>query len=92
MTEKTEWELLDGPPSGERPTLRHVLKALLGRHWMWKIAGVAVVASLALVLLAMLAGVVIVLMAVGAILSIGIASLRRWLGRDQRSRHLMRRY
>lgn len=85
MTEKTEWELVDAPSPGTRPTLRDVLKALLGPHWRWKIAGAAVVASVALALLLTLTGVAALLLVAVAILSIGVGKLRHWLGRGRRA-------
>lgn len=89
MNDKTEWEVVDSPSDGQsssaRPTLRDVLKAMLGQHWRWKIAGVAVVGGVMLALLLTLTGVVALLMIAGAILSISIAKLRQWLGRGRRS-------
>lgn len=85
MTEKAEWELVDAPLPGARPTLREVLKALLGRHWGWKLLGTAIIASLVLALMVMLTGMAVLLVTAGAVLSIGIGKLRQWLGRSQRS-------
>ena len=85
MTEKAEWELVDAPLPGARPTLREVLKALLGRHWGWKLLGTAIIASLVLALMVMLTGMAVLLVTVGAVLSIGIGKLRQLLGRSQRS-------
>lgn len=90
MNEHTEWELLDAPPSDAgrqprpRPRLQDVLKALLGPHWRWKTFGMAVLASMMLVLLVTLTGIALVLVAAGALLSIGAAKLRRWLARERR--------
>lgn len=86
MNQKTEWELVeDGTAPGSRPALRDVLKALLGRHWGWKVAGMAIVATVLLALLLTVTGVVALLMIAGAVLSISIGKLRRWLGRGNRS-------
>lgn len=89
MNEHTEWEVLDAPPSDAgrqaRPRLQDVLKALLGPHWRWKIFGMAVLASMMLVLLVTLTGIALVLVAAGALLSIGAAKLRRWLARERRA-------
>lgn len=85
MTEKSEWELVDAPLPGTRPTLREVLKALLGRHWGWKLLGMAIIASAVLALMVMLTGMAVLLVTAGAILSIGIGKVRQWLGRGQRS-------
>ncbi|HJV76238.1 MAG TPA: hypothetical protein VJ654_18605 [Noviherbaspirillum sp.] len=85
MTEKAEWELVDAPLPGTRPTLREVLRALLGRHWGWKLFGAAIIASLALTLMLMLTGMAVLLVTATALLSLGIGKLRQWLGRRQRS-------
>lgn len=85
MTEKAEWELIDAPLPGTRPTLREVLKALLGRYWGWKLLGTAILASVVLALMVMLTGMAVLLVTAGAVLSIGIGKLRQWLGRSQRS-------
>jgi len=90
MNEKSEWELVDdGTAPGARPGLRDVLKAMLGHHWRWKVAGIAVVGTVLLLLLLTLTGVFALLMIAGAILSISISKLRQWLGRGDRT--LMRR-
>lgn len=85
MTEKSEWEIVDSneAPSGQRPpplppTLPEMLRALLGRWWAWKVAGVAVVFGALLVLLATVAGVLVVLAAGAALLSAAVAKFRRW--------------
>lgn len=85
MTEKPEWEIIDsdekrgadGPPLPP-PRLPEILKALLGRWWAWKLAGVAVVFGALLVLLATVAGVLVVLAAGAALLSAAVAKFRRW--------------
>ncbi|WP_019143401.1 hypothetical protein [Noviherbaspirillum massiliense] len=79
MIEKTEWEVVDAPSPGARPTLRQLLQGVLGPHWYWKLAGMAVVASLALVLFATITGVILVLAATGALLSFGIGKFRQWM-------------
>jgi hypothetical protein len=85
MTEKTEWEVVDTPSPDTRQTKEHFLKAMLGPWWRWKIASAVIVAGLALVFFAALAGVIVLFVAVGAILSICIAKFRRWLRRDHGS-------
>ncbi|GAB3552310.1 hypothetical protein GCM10027343_37710 [Noviherbaspirillum agri] len=90
MNDKSDWELVDdGAAPRAKPALRDVLKAMLGRHWRWKIAGIALVSTLLLALLITVTGVVALLLIAGAMLSIGIGKLRQWLGRGDRS--LMRR-
>lgn len=85
MTEKPEWEIVDnderrseyGPPPTP-PTLPEVLRALLGRWWAWKVAGAAVVFGALLVLLATVAGVLVVLAAGAALISAAVAKFRKW--------------
>lgn len=91
MSEKTEWEVIDGPQPGTRsgahahlppqPTLQQLMKALLGRWWMWKILGTVSLAGLALVLIATLTGVFVLVLAVGAVLAIGVGKLKQWTRR-----------
>lgn len=85
MTEKPEWEIVDGDerrsaggPPPPPPGLPEILKALLGRWWAWKLAGVAVVFGALLVLLATVAGVLVVLAAGAALISAAVAKFRRW--------------
>lgn len=85
MTEKTEWELVDGAGPQARPTPQALLKAQLGPHWRWKVAGFILLATLALAVAVTLAGVAIVLVAAAAVLGFGVGKLRRWLGRGRRS-------
>jgi hypothetical protein len=67
----------------------HLLKAVLGPYWRWKIAGLAIVASLALILLATVAGVFMVTMSAVVIMAVIIRKLKYWLslqtGRDGRA-------
>lgn len=89
MSEKIEWEVVDeaGPraSAGAPPSLGEVLKAMLGRHWRWKIAGAAIVGTIILALILTLTGVVALVMVSVAVLSVAISKLRRWIGRDRRS-------
>jgi len=91
MTEKPEWELVDndegrsyqghgshGGPPPTPPTLPQLLKALLGRWWAWKVAGAAVIFGALLVLLATVAGVLVVLAAGAALVSAAVAKFRQW--------------
>lgn len=86
MTERVEWEVVDESPRATRPTPRRLMEMLLGRWWRWKIAGVAIAAALALVLLATVAGVILVLMVAVGCLSFGIGKLTRWLQTKRRLR------
>jgi hypothetical protein len=85
MTEKTEWEIVDQDerrdgytPPPLPPTLPELLRALLGRWWAWKVAGVAVLFGALLVLLATVAGVLVVIAAGAAVLSAAVAKFRKW--------------
>lgn len=88
MAEKSEWELVDsnegqGAQQGYRPpplppTLPEMLRALLGRWWAWKLAGLAIVFGAMLVLLATVAGVLVVLAAGAALVSAAVARFRKW--------------
>lgn len=85
MTEKSDWELVDGNenrrsdgPPPLPPTLPEVLRALLGRWWAWKLAGVALVFGALLVLLATVAGVLVVIAAGAALVSAAVARFRKW--------------
>jgi hypothetical protein len=94
MTEKTEWEVVDAPSPNQghqghqeqaRPTIWRLMKTLLGPWWQWKVAGVAIVAGMALVLFAALTGVAVLLMSATAITLFGIGKVRQWLRRDHGS-------
>lgn len=88
MAEKSDWELVDvnDGPGGQKgyepppppPTLPQVLRALLGKWWAWKLAGLAIVFSAVLVLLATVAGVLVVLAAGAALVSAAVARFRKW--------------
>lgn len=81
MTEKIEWEVLDAPSSETRLTLRQLIKKLLGPWWRWKVAGAAAIASLTVVFVAALMGMIALVIFVGAILSLVIGKIRQWLHR-----------
>ena len=85
MTEKPDWELVDGTesrrsdgPPPPPPTVPEVLRALLGRWWAWKLAGVALIFGALLVLLATVAGVLVVIAAGAALVSAAVARFRKW--------------
>lgn len=85
MAEKIEWEVLDAPPSSTRSTPRQSMQKLLGRGWRWKVGGAVALAGLILLFFAALVSMVVVVLTVGAILSLGIRKMRRWLHRDSAS-------
>jgi hypothetical protein len=82
MTEYAEWDVADAPRTASRQTLAEVMKARLGPWWRWKLAGAAVVASLAVPLLIMLNGILILGMGIATVAIIGIRKLGQWLRRD----------
>jgi len=90
MTEKTDWEVVDAPAQNRRsPTLTDLLRALLGRRWRWKIAGIGMLAGLVLAfvvtLVVTVAGVAVLLIGAGALLSLGNGKLRPRLGSSGRA-------
>ena len=93
MTQQTEWELVDetGPRdryaetgAGSRQT-PHLLQALLGRHWRWKLAGWATLGVVVLACLITFAGVVMIAAAAVAIVMAIVAQLQRWLFAKRRA-------
>ena len=64
-----------GTPQGRAA----MAQALLGPHWKFKVAGMAAVAIFIVVLFAMLTGIVFLAVAGFALLSFGVAQLRRLL-------------
>lgn len=83
MPEKVEWEIVDEQPADIRPSLREILKKMLGARWRWKVAGVAAVTGFIVVLLAVITGMIALLMSALAILSFGIGRIRHVLRRGQ---------
>lgn len=95
MSEKVEWEVVDtegAQPNGPRPPRSpdELLKAMLGPWWRWKVGAVTVVAGLALLFFAALAGVVVLTVIAFAMLALAFARLRSWL-RKPSSREATRR-
>ncbi|HYD82083.1 MAG TPA: hypothetical protein VEC06_19945 [Paucimonas sp.] len=79
MSEHVEWEVVDEPaPGASRPRVDR-MKAMLGRHWKLKLAGLAAAGIALFVFVLMLAGVVLLLTAGVALLSVAIAKLRKLL-------------
>lgn len=94
MTDKVEWEVVDSEPDGNArshsyadfneppqrpPTPKEILKASLGPWWRWKLAGIVVVGAIVLMLIAAVAGVLVVTAIAFALLSILIMRVRSWL-------------
>lgn len=90
MTEKTEWEIVDDHRPNQRRTLRRTLEALLGPAWRWKVAGAVVLATMALLVVAAVAGTVMVLIAAFTLVSLAVGKLRSWLRRDDASAALQK--
>ena len=61
------------------------MQALLGPWWRWKVAGSAALAVLTLIFFVTLTGMVIVVLAAGALIALGVGKLRQWLGRGSSS-------
>jgi Flp pilus assembly protein TadB len=97
MNQKVEWEIVDEASPRRRQeyasrqsaqdagAMRHPLQALLGPWWRWKIAGMAIAAIAMLVLLAIFAGVFVLVAATGVLLSVAVAKARRLFGRSDGS-------
>ncbi|MES2535551.1 MAG: hypothetical protein V4632_06720 [Pseudomonadota bacterium] len=79
MPEKTEWEIVDGPAPGARPTLRQLLLTVLGPWWRWKLAGIAVVAITVLVFFATVVGVFMLVLSAAAILALVVRKVTQWM-------------
>lgn len=87
MRDKTEWELLDRRGHGRRLRPSDVLRAVLGPHWGWKLAGIAVVMGILLTVGMLLAGVFFVgLVVVAMVFLIGL-QIRHWTERARRAFH-----
>jgi hypothetical protein len=80
MSNKVEWELVDAPASRSSQSATHFLKALLGPWWKWKVGGAAIVTGAVLLLLATVAGIVILGLLAVALLSLAVHHVRAWLG------------
>lgn len=79
MIEKTQWEVVDEPQAGQRPSSSNFLNLLLGPYWKWKLLGGAIVVSIAVIIFAMLSGIVIFLGTIAAISAFVLAKLMHWL-------------
>lgn len=83
MSEKVEWEIVDGAQPDPPRTPTDTLRAMLGPWWRWKIGAAIVFAGLALLFFVALAGIVVVAVIAFALLSVGIARFRSWLRQGQ---------
>lgn len=93
MIEKTEWEIVDAPASEKtqsRQSARHTMEAMLGRKWKWKLTGATVVGLLTLAFVATLAGLMVLVVALGTLVSFGVRKTRQWLRRDDRPAGVMK--
>jgi uncharacterized membrane protein HdeD (DUF308 family) len=89
MIERTEWEIVDSAPAQAHQT-PHMLKALLGPHWRWKAAGLAVLATGILVFLLTIVSALAVIVVTGGLLSLTIGKVMHWM-RDRQVSTLPRR-
>lgn len=85
MPEKTEWEVVDGPAPGARPTLQQLMQNVMGPWWRWKLAGAAVVAIVALVFFATIVGVFMLLLPALALIALAIRKITRWMRHGSRA-------
>lgn len=87
MTERVEWEVVDGPSSkqGKRQAAGEAMRAMLGRGWKWKIAGTAIVSVVTLAFFAMLTGALVLLFAAGTLFTVAVRKLKQWLVGDKRT-------
>lgn len=83
MVEKTEWEVVDAPEQARRPSMRDILKGMLGPHWRWKVLGGAVVAGITLVFFAAITTLAVLAGAAGALILLVIGKIRQWLHRAE---------
>lgn len=91
MTEKTEWEIVDGPAADTaRPTFSHILQTALGPWWRWKIAAGVVTVAVALVLLATVVGITLLATLAVTTLAVVVTRIRKWMHRDGTSGPLTR--
>jgi hypothetical protein len=88
MNQKTEWEVVDHPTGGRRPTMQDLMKSVFGPHWRWKVAGMAVIAGLFLTAGIVMAGIFFVGVAVVALALLITAQCRYWLTRARNAYHL----
>jgi hypothetical protein len=78
MPEHTDWEVVDGAGSDTRSRAANGMKAMLGPYWKWKVAALAVTGVALLVLLAMIAGIVVLAFTGAALLAIAVARIRKF--------------
>ncbi|MDB5772882.1 MAG: hypothetical protein JWM42_3256 [Burkholderia sp.] len=91
MTERVEWEVVDGPAPGKKSTPQQLFKNMLGPWWRWKIAAVATVAAVVLVLFVTLAGVVLLSLAAIGILAVALGKFLKWMRRSQGTTSMVNR-
>jgi uncharacterized membrane protein HdeD (DUF308 family) len=78
MIEKPEWEIVDSAPAqAHRPA--HVLETLLGAHWRWKVAGLAILATGLLVFFLTIVSALALMVVIGGFLSLAIGRVVHWL-------------
>lgn len=87
MNQKTEWEIVDQPDQSRQTHHDHVMNALLGRQWRWKVAGMAAVAGLILTAGIVLAGIFFIGVVAVALVLIVAAQFRQWFARAKNAYH-----
>lgn len=86
MIEKTEWEVIDdGAQSNARPNARptpqHLLRAMLGPYWRWKLAGFFILTGIVLAILVAFVGAVVLALTAAGIVLFATTKIKRWLQR-----------
>jgi len=93
MNDKVEWEVVDNEegrrrndgheaygnqPPPRAPNPQEVLKAMLGPWWRWKLAAIFTIGGIALIIVATVAGILVVTGLAFALLALAIVKLRAW--------------
>ena len=80
---KSAWEIVDEPmrpqPQSQPLTAQQLLPVFFGRWWKWKAAILILLASIILIVFATFAGIVVLLLACIALLSLSMKKITRWL-------------
>ena len=79
--EQTEWEVVEGagPQASPKATRAAMMRAMLGRWWRWKIAGLIIAGCIILALVAALASVFFVVGVAVVLVSLVVAKVRQML-------------
>lgn len=85
MNRQNEWEVVDSSPHQRRPRVGDLLQVLLGPHWRWKIAGFAILATAAITLGVLIAGVFFVGVVTAAVALLVYLQCRKLLERARQA-------